>query len=83
MGKFLTLLANIRLGWKGLLRTNTLAYYERLQITDVKSFITMGPEGNRTNFIWKRQNLEFPAFGFKTFARMTFVLAPLLPSAIF
>ncbi len=28
---------NIRLGWKGLPRKNTLAYYENLQITDEKS----------------------------------------------
>jgi hypothetical protein len=33
---------NIRLGWKGLPVKNTLAYYEHLQITTVKSFITLG-----------------------------------------
>jgi hypothetical protein len=33
----------IRLGWKGLLGTNTLAYYENSQIMDRKSFITLGP----------------------------------------
>jgi hypothetical protein len=32
---------NIRLGWKGLLRTNTLAYYKQTHITIVKSFITL------------------------------------------
>ncbi len=31
--------ANIRLGWKGLPGTNTLAFYENLSITAVKSFI--------------------------------------------
>jgi hypothetical protein len=30
--------------WKGLNGTNTLAYYENLQITDVKSFITLAPD---------------------------------------
>jgi hypothetical protein len=30
---------NIRLGWKGLSGSNTLAYYENLLITTVKSFI--------------------------------------------
>jgi hypothetical protein len=35
------LLTNIRLAWKGLTGTNTLAYYENSSITKVKSFITM------------------------------------------
>jgi hypothetical protein len=35
----LSLLANIILGWKGLPRTNTQAYYENPLITAVKSFI--------------------------------------------
>jgi hypothetical protein len=34
-----TLPANIRLGWKGLPRKNTLAYNENLQITATNSFI--------------------------------------------
>jgi hypothetical protein len=38
--------AIIRLGWKGLPGTNTLAYYENSLITDRKSFITLGPGGN-------------------------------------
>jgi hypothetical protein len=33
---------NIRLGWKVLPVKNTLAYYEHLQITTVKSFIASG-----------------------------------------
>ncbi len=33
--------ANIRLGWKGLPRTNAIAYYEKVEITGVKSFITL------------------------------------------
>jgi hypothetical protein len=35
--------ANIRLGWKGSQGTNTVAYYEHLKMTDVKSFITLPP----------------------------------------
>jgi hypothetical protein len=35
----LALPKNIRLGWKALLWTNTLAYYEHSYITRVKSFI--------------------------------------------
>jgi hypothetical protein len=33
--------ANVRLGWKGLLGTNNLAYYEHSSITAVKSFIAL------------------------------------------
>ncbi len=40
------LIANIRPWWKGLPGTNTLAYYEHLQIMDVKSLITFAPGGN-------------------------------------
>ncbi len=39
----LALPTNIRLGWKVLPGTNTLAYYENLQIADVQSFITLVP----------------------------------------
>ncbi len=35
------LLANNRLGWNGLTRTNTLAYYEHLLITAIKTFIAL------------------------------------------
>jgi hypothetical protein len=41
-GKFLALLTNIRLGWKDLPGTNTLAYHDHSQITAVKSFMTLG-----------------------------------------
>jgi len=34
---------NMRLGYKGLPGTNTLTYYENPYITDIKSFITLGP----------------------------------------
>ncbi len=36
---YLALPANIRLGWKGLVGTNTLAYYENSKIMAVKGFI--------------------------------------------
>ncbi len=42
LGWLLVLPANIRLGRKCLPSSNTLAYYEHEQITDVKSFITLG-----------------------------------------
>ncbi len=41
-----TLPLNIRLGWKGISGTNTLAYYEHSQIAAVKSFMTLGPGVN-------------------------------------
>jgi hypothetical protein len=41
--RLLALHTKIRLGCKGLPGTNTLAYYEHLSITDVKSFITLAP----------------------------------------
>jgi hypothetical protein len=40
--KVLALPTDIRLGWKGSPWTNTTAYYKNLQITSVKSFITLG-----------------------------------------
>ncbi len=43
LGRLLASPTNLRLGWKGLPRTNTLAYYESLKITTVKSFIVQGP----------------------------------------
>jgi len=41
-GKFLPSLSNIRLS-KGLLGRNTLAYYQHLEVMDVKSFVTLDP----------------------------------------
>jgi hypothetical protein len=38
----LALLANIRLGWKGITGTSTLAYFEHSLIMALKSFITLG-----------------------------------------
>ncbi len=43
LGYALALPANIKLSWKGLPGTNTLAYYENPQITTVKSFIVQAP----------------------------------------
>jgi hypothetical protein len=37
--RLLVLQTDIRIGWKGLPRTNTIAYYEYSQITAVKSLI--------------------------------------------
>jgi hypothetical protein len=39
----LDLPANIRLDWKGLPQTNTLAYYENSKIRVVKCFVTLAP----------------------------------------
>ncbi len=41
LDRLLVLPTNIRLGWNGLPRTNTIAYYKPSQITAFKSFITM------------------------------------------
>jgi hypothetical protein len=41
LGRLLALPVNIRLGWKGLLGTNTLAYCEHVYTADVKSVITI------------------------------------------
>ena len=38
----------VRLGWKSLPRTNTLAYYENSLITGKNRFITMGPDHDIT-----------------------------------
>jgi hypothetical protein len=43
LGKTLSLPVNIRLGWKGLSGTNTLAYYKNPQITVIKSVFGIGP----------------------------------------
>ncbi len=42
-GRLLASPTNIRLGWKGLRQTNTQAYYKKLLITAVKSFIVQAP----------------------------------------
>jgi hypothetical protein len=44
LAKLLALPTNIKLGFKGLTETNALAHSEYLYITDVKGFITLGPE---------------------------------------
>ena len=43
VGKTRNILTTIRLGWKGLPGTNSLAYYENPSITTVKSFVGMAP----------------------------------------
>jgi hypothetical protein len=42
-GRFLAQPTKISLVWKGQSGMNTLAYYGHLYITDVKSFIILGP----------------------------------------
>jgi hypothetical protein len=42
-GRLPTLPSNIRIGWKDLPGTNPLAYYKNLQLTTIKSFITLAP----------------------------------------
>ncbi len=41
LGRLLALPTNIRISWKGLAGTSTLAYYENSLITNKKSFITL------------------------------------------
>jgi hypothetical protein len=50
LGKLLALPTKISIGWKRLSELNTLAYYENLYITDVKSFITLGPGHTGHNY---------------------------------
>ncbi len=45
------LLINIKLGWKVLPGTNTLAYYEHVKAVVVKSFITFGSAVPNLRFI--------------------------------
>ncbi len=45
-GRILASLTNFRLGWKGLPGTNALAYYEKVQLTALKSFITLATDFN-------------------------------------
>jgi hypothetical protein len=51
LGYSLALPANIRLGWKGLPGKNALAYYEKSQLTVVKSFITLATGVNVIKFL--------------------------------
>jgi hypothetical protein len=46
-----TLPANIRLGWKGLPGTNAQAYYEKSELTAVKSFITLATDHNGQSMV--------------------------------
>jgi hypothetical protein len=43
LGRLLASPTTIRLGWKGLPGTNTLAYYGNPQITAAKNFIVQAP----------------------------------------
>ncbi len=55
LGLALALPTNIRLGWKGLPGTNALDYYERLQLTAVKSLITLATDDNLIKLFFLRQ----------------------------
>jgi hypothetical protein len=50
---------NIKLGWKGLPGTNTLAYYVHLKITGEKCFITQAPGGQYYNTLYSHNLLMF------------------------
>jgi hypothetical protein len=53
-GRLLASPTNIRLGWKGLLETNTLAYYKNPQIIAIKSFIFRFLNDFFAEFGWRR-----------------------------
>ncbi len=46
VGCSLALLANVRLGWKGLPGTNALAYFASSSATEKKVFVTLEPGAN-------------------------------------
>ncbi len=50
LGRLLALPTNIRLSWKGLQGTNTLAFYKTSQLTAVRSFITLAPDMQQVIF---------------------------------
>jgi hypothetical protein len=43
LSRLMALATNTKLGWKGLPKANTLAYYEHSKIADIKTFKTFGP----------------------------------------
>ncbi len=53
---------NIRLDWKGLPGSNALAYYEKPQLTAVKSFITLATDRSGRHF-QKFRSSEIDATG--------------------
>jgi hypothetical protein len=50
LGLALALLTNIRLGWEGLSETNTRACKQHSELTDVKSFLTLGLGGDVASY---------------------------------
>jgi hypothetical protein len=46
LSQVLASVTDIRIGWRGLPGTNTVAYYENTSITNVKSFIIFSPGPN-------------------------------------
>jgi hypothetical protein len=51
LGQAVALPANIRPGWKGLPGTKPLGYYEKVELTAIKCFITLAPVANVMIFI--------------------------------
>jgi hypothetical protein len=58
MGRLLTLPTNNRLCWKGLTGTNTLAYYEKSELTAVKSFLTLATGASIIELLFFVKNME-------------------------
>ncbi len=54
-GRIPDLLANIRLGWKCLQKSTTLAYYAKVNITHEKSFMKFGAY---LRWLWPSRNLQ-------------------------
>ncbi len=69
-GRLLASPTNIRLGWKGLSETNTLAYYENPEITAVKCFIVQAPGPHSKSRQWQTLQPEMINYGHKKFIKM-------------
>ncbi len=57
-GRLLAFAKNIRLGRKGLPGTNSLAYFEKSQLTTVKSFITLATGVRKIGVLEKEARLD-------------------------
>ncbi len=60
LGRLLSLPTNIRLGWKGLSKTSTLADYKHSSITDAKSYMTLGLAYYATDLITTAKSIVRP-----------------------
>ncbi len=52
MGRLIALPADLKLGQKGLIFTNALAYYDTELISAIKSFLILAPVVNFINILW-------------------------------